>query len=50
MGKFYDQIPDDPKLLDWIKSQQLFHVATAPLNGTFTSASTAVPRSTALVP
>ncbi|GJE92271.1 hypothetical protein PsYK624_084250 [Phanerochaete sordida] len=33
MGKFYNEIPDDPKLLDWIKSQQLFHVATAPLNG-----------------
>ena len=33
MGFFYDEIPDDPKLLEWIKGQCLFHVATAPLKG-----------------
>ncbi|KAJ3528810.1 hypothetical protein NM688_g7943 [Phlebia brevispora] len=33
MGEFYDEIPDDPKLIEWIKKQVLFHVATAPLNG-----------------
>ena len=35
MGQFYDEIPDDPKLIDWIKEQPCFHVATAPLNGEF---------------
>lgn len=34
MGHFYDEIPDDPKLIEWVKEQQLFHVATAPLKGT----------------
>ena len=33
MGKYYEQIPDDSKLVDWIRDQKLFHVATAPLNG-----------------
>ena len=33
MGKFYEEIPDDPKLLQWISEQKLYHVATAPLNG-----------------
>ena len=33
MGHFYDEIPDDPKLIEWIKEQKLFHVASAPLNG-----------------
>jgi hypothetical protein len=36
MGKFYTQIPDDEKLIDWVRTQQLFHVATAPLHGTST--------------
>ena len=35
MGEFYDEIPDDPKLLEWVQKQVLFHVATAPLNGEF---------------
>lgn len=39
MARFYDEIPDDPKLLEWIKAQQLFHVATAPLNGRFVNVS-----------
>ncbi|KAH7882436.1 hypothetical protein F5I97DRAFT_366362 [Phlebopus sp. FC_14] len=30
MGKFYDEIPES--LLDWIKKQQMFWVATAPLS------------------
>ncbi|KAI0087798.1 hypothetical protein BDY19DRAFT_1049115 [Irpex rosettiformis] len=34
MGRdFYDEIPDDPKLVQWIRDQKIFHVATAPLNG-----------------
>lgn len=33
MGHFYDEIPDDAKLIEWVKEQQLFHVATAPLKG-----------------
>lgn len=33
MGQFYDEIPNDPKLIEWIRKQVLFHVATAPLNG-----------------
>ncbi|GJE92270.1 hypothetical protein PsYK624_084240 [Phanerochaete sordida] len=33
MGHFYDEIPDDPKLIEWIKNQKLYHVASAPLNG-----------------
>lgn len=35
MGKFYEEIPEDPKLLQWISEQKLFHVATAPLNGEY---------------
>ncbi|TFK48056.1 hypothetical protein OE88DRAFT_599620 [Heliocybe sulcata] len=31
MGKFYDEIPDH--LIAWIKKQQMFTVATAPLSG-----------------
>ncbi|GJE94488.1 hypothetical protein PsYK624_106580 [Phanerochaete sordida] len=30
--KFFDEIPDDEELIQWIKAQYLFHVATAPLN------------------
>ncbi|KAI0802057.1 hypothetical protein BC629DRAFT_162982 [Irpex lacteus] len=34
MGRdFYSEIPDDPKLVQWIRDQKIFHVATAPLNG-----------------
>ena len=33
MGQFWDEIPDDPKLIEWIKNQQMFHVASAPLHG-----------------
>ena len=33
MGKFCKEIPDDPKLVEWIVDQKIFHVATAPLNG-----------------
>lgn len=33
MVQFYDEIPDDPKLVDWIKEQKLFHIASAPLKG-----------------
>lgn len=33
MVVFTDDIPDDPKLIDWIKDQKMFHVASAPLNG-----------------
>ena len=33
MGQFYDEIPDDPKLIEWIQKQPMFHVASAPLNG-----------------
>lgn len=36
MVQFYDGIPDE-KHVEWIKEQKLFHVATAPLNGTFFS-------------
>lgn len=32
MGQFFDVIPDD--LLPWIKRQQIFWVATAPLKST----------------
>lgn len=35
MVVFTDDIPDDPKLIDWIKDQKMFHVASAPLNGEF---------------
>ena len=35
MGHFYEEIPDDTKLIEWIRAQKLFHVATAPLNGMF---------------
>ena len=35
MVQFYPEIPDDPKLIQWVKDQQLFHVASAPLKGTF---------------
>ena len=34
MGKFYSEIPDNESTIGWMKAQQLFHVATAPLNGT----------------
>ncbi|KAI0812688.1 hypothetical protein BC629DRAFT_1474848 [Irpex lacteus] len=33
MVLFYDSIPDDPKFVEWILDQKLFHVASAPLNG-----------------
>ncbi|KAJ3528809.1 hypothetical protein NM688_g7942 [Phlebia brevispora] len=33
MGHFYDEIPNDAKLIEWIREQKLLHVATAPLNG-----------------
>lgn len=33
MGEFYDEIPDDDKLIEWMKNQNLFHVASAPLKG-----------------
>ena len=33
MGEFHDEIPDDPQLIEWIKKQPMFHVATAPLHG-----------------
>ena len=33
MGQFYDEIPDDPKLIEWIQKQPMFHVASAPLYG-----------------
>jgi len=33
MGHYYDELPDDPKLFEWIKEQKIFHVASAPLNG-----------------
>lgn len=33
MGQFYNELPDDEKLIEWIKEQKLFHVATAPLKG-----------------
>ncbi|KAI0339774.1 hypothetical protein BDW22DRAFT_1335620 [Trametopsis cervina] len=33
MGAFHDEIPDDPKMVEWLLNQKLFHVATAPLNG-----------------
>lgn len=33
MVQFYPEIPDDPKLIQWVKDQQLFHVASAPLRG-----------------
>ena len=33
MGQFYDTVPDDPKVVEWLKEQKLFHVASAPLNG-----------------
>ncbi|KIP10940.1 hypothetical protein PHLGIDRAFT_64839 [Phlebiopsis gigantea 11061_1 CR5-6] len=33
MGEFYDEIPDDEKLIEWIKDQKIFHVASAPLKG-----------------
>ncbi|EKM54225.1 uncharacterized protein PHACADRAFT_257924 [Phanerochaete carnosa HHB-10118-sp] len=33
MGHFYDEIPDDPKLIEWIKEQKIYHVASAPLKG-----------------
>jgi len=33
MGLAYNEIPDDPKLIEWLLDQKLFHVATAPLNG-----------------
>jgi hypothetical protein len=39
MGHFYDEIPDDPKLIEWIKTQNIFHVASAPLNGELSYAS-----------
>ncbi|EKM54258.1 uncharacterized protein PHACADRAFT_123163 [Phanerochaete carnosa HHB-10118-sp] len=32
-SQFYDDIPDDEQLIEWIRAQQLFHVATAPLHG-----------------
>ena len=33
MGKFWEEIPDDNDMIQWIKEQKLFHVASAPLNG-----------------
>jgi hypothetical protein len=33
MAKYWDEIPDDDSLIQWIKDQKLFHVASAPLNG-----------------
>jgi hypothetical protein len=33
MGNYYDEMPDDPKLVEWILNQKLFHVASAPLKG-----------------
>ena len=33
MAKYYDEIPENDSLVEWIKAQQLFHVASAPLNG-----------------
>lgn len=32
MGKFYDYIPEN--LIEWINTQHVFWVATAPLSGT----------------
>ncbi|KAI0812687.1 hypothetical protein BC629DRAFT_1589413 [Irpex lacteus] len=33
MGHYYDEIPDDPSLIEWIKDQKLFHVGSAPIKG-----------------
>ncbi|PSS38040.1 hypothetical protein PHLCEN_2v125 [Hermanssonia centrifuga] len=33
MAVFYDEIPDDERLVEWVKAQKIFHVATAPLKG-----------------
>ncbi|KAI0339765.1 hypothetical protein BDW22DRAFT_1347272 [Trametopsis cervina] len=33
MGHYYEEIPDDPKLIEWVREQKLFHVASAPLQG-----------------
>lgn len=33
MAVYYDELPEDAKLIEWIKKQALFHVGTAPLKG-----------------
>ena len=32
MGEFWDEVPDDSALIEWIQKQHLFWVATAPLS------------------